>query len=176
MKTAIVLRHAERQDRSDNWSHLSQAGIEQARRAGKKFDRFDLVVTSTLPRAAETAIAMGFAVGRTHAGIQDIGEPIAAHVRWNDGFAAWAAAYRDFAPVKAYVDYVSSLLRGWLDDVPDGGSLLVVSHGGVVEAFAVGLFPDSDLAALGTSAGYAEGFAAVFARPGAAPQLSPVRF
>ena len=90
MKTAVVLRHAERQDRSNNWSHLSQVGIEQAHRAGSRFERFDMVVTSPLPRAVETAVAMGFAVSRTHPGIQDIGERILEHVRWNDGFAAWA--------------------------------------------------------------------------------------
>ena len=58
MKTAIVLRHAQRQDLSDPHSHLAQAGIEQAQAASAWCDRFDYVVTSPLPRAYETAIAM----------------------------------------------------------------------------------------------------------------------
>src|SRR5689334_5749261 len=137
MKTAVVLRHAERQDRGDNGSHLSQTGVEQARQAGKRFERFDFVVTSTLPRAVETAIAMGFAPGRTHPGIQD-GDAVADHVRWDAGYAAWGLAYRTAPAVRVYIDDVTSLLWGWLDEVPEGGSLLVVAHGGIVEALAVG--------------------------------------
>ena len=116
---------------------------------------------------------MGFAVSRTHPGIQDIGERTLAHVRWSDGFAAWGAAYREVALVRSYVDYVTSLLNGWLDDVPDGGSLLVVAHGGIVEALAVGLGSDSELALLGANAGYAEGFAAAL-HAGRAPLLTAV--
>ncbi|MBI5949526.1 MAG: histidine phosphatase family protein [Chloroflexi bacterium] len=174
MKTAVVLRHAERRDRSNNWSHLSEAGIEQARKAGSRFERFDLVVASPLPRAVETAVAMGFAVSQTHLGIQDIGERILQHVHWSDGFAAWATAYRSAPLVKSYVDYVGSLLSGWLDEVPEGGSLLVVTHGGIVEAMAVGLGPESDFNQLGPAAGYAEGFVAAD-QPGGAYSLPAVR-
>lgn len=174
MKTAVVLRHAERQDRSNNWSHLSQAGIEQARSVGSRFDRFDLVVTSPLPRAFETAVAMGFAVTRTHFGIQDIGEQIMQLVNWSDGFPAWAAAYRKAKLVKSYVDYVTSLLTGWLDEVAESGSLLVITHGGIVEAMAAGLLSDSDWAQLGEGAGYVEGFAAV-TQPAGTHKLAAVR-
>ena len=76
MKTAVVLRHAERQDRSIPQSHLSQAGIEQARVMSARFDRFDFVVASTSPRAFETAIAMGFAVDMTHPSIEQHSEQI----------------------------------------------------------------------------------------------------
>jgi broad specificity phosphatase PhoE len=174
MKTAVVLRHAERRDRSDNLSHLSQEGIEQARAAGSAFQRFDLVVTSPLPRAYETAIAMGFAVTRTHASIQDIGEPILRQVNWSDGFAAWAAAYRTIAVVRSYSDYIVSLLRGWLAEVAEGGSLLVVSHGGIVEAMAAGLRPEADWVEPAVSAGYAEGFSAALDSRGG-HDLVPIR-
>jgi broad specificity phosphatase PhoE len=174
VKTAVVLRHAERQDRSNNWSHLSEAGIEQARAAGSRFEPFQLVVTSPLPRAVETAVAMGFAVSRTHPGIQDIGDQIARHVAWSDGFSAWAAAYQAAELVKSYVNYVTSLLSGWLDEVSEGGSLLVITHGGIVEAMAVGLCPDWDWARFGATAGYVEGFAAATQASGA-PSLRAVR-
>ncbi|MBZ0278386.1 MAG: hypothetical protein K8I60_19725, partial [Anaerolineae bacterium] len=42
--------------------HLSQAGVTLARRVGETIGPFDRVITSTIPRAYETAIAMGFAV------------------------------------------------------------------------------------------------------------------
>jgi broad specificity phosphatase PhoE len=161
MKTAVVLRHAQRQDRSDNQSHLAQAGITQARAAGEWFERFDFVVASPLPRAYETAIAMGFAVDMTDSGIQEHSEQLMRDVEWDEGYAAWATAYATRASVIAYVDHVGSLLREWLEMVPAGGSLLVVTHGGIVEAMAVGLAPGDDLVALGAVAGYAEGFRAV---------------
>ena len=82
-------------------------------------------------------------------------------MNWSDGFAAWAAAYRTTALVTSYVDYVVSLLSGWLDEVPDGGSLLVVTHGGIVEAIAAGLCPDADWTQFAGGAGYAQGFRAV---------------
>ena len=49
MKTVVVLRHAERRDRLDNFSHLAQAGIEQARAVGERFEGFDFVVASPTP-------------------------------------------------------------------------------------------------------------------------------
>lgn len=174
MKRAVVLRHAERQDRTDDQSHLSQVGIEQARKAGSAFERFDLVVTSPLPRAVETAIAMGFAVSKTHPGIQDMGEPILAQVRWDAGFAAMAEAYRAMPLVRSYIDYVAALLGFWIDEAPDGGSLLVVTHGGIVEALAVGLCPEFDWTPWSFVSGYVEGFEAVI-DPSRAPAIRFVR-
>ena len=42
--------------------HLSQAGVDLARRVGDGMGRFGRVVTSRVPRADETAIAMAYAV------------------------------------------------------------------------------------------------------------------
>lgn len=39
---------------------LSPAGVDLARRVGSQRGHFERVVTSTLPRAFETAIAMGY--------------------------------------------------------------------------------------------------------------------
>ena len=160
MRTAVVLRHAERQNRADNNSHLSQAGVEQARSMSSNFQRFDFVVTSPLPRAFETAIAMGFAVDITNPGIQEHSEEIMRDVVWDAGYAAWATAYQTKASVIAYVDHVTSLLKIWLCKVPDDGALLVVTHGGIVEAMATGLSPGDDLVTLGKVADYVEGFEA----------------
>ena len=43
-------------------SHLSAAGVTLARRIGAETGPFELVLTSTVPRTLETAIAMGYAV------------------------------------------------------------------------------------------------------------------
>ena len=57
-----IRRHSARHH--DEWGHLTQAGVELAQRVGATMGRFDLVVSSPLPRAAETAIAMGYGVDR----------------------------------------------------------------------------------------------------------------
>jgi hypothetical protein len=41
--------------------HLSQAGVDLAWRLGETMEPYELVVTSPVARAFETAIAMGFA-------------------------------------------------------------------------------------------------------------------
>lgn len=46
--------------------HLSQEGVELARRIGAGAGPFDLVITMPPPRMSETAVAMGFAVGETY--------------------------------------------------------------------------------------------------------------
>src|SRR6266498_442347 len=58
MKTIEIRRHSIRNKPGD---HLSQEGVTLARLVGENLGPFDRVVTSTLPRAFETAIAMGFA-------------------------------------------------------------------------------------------------------------------
>lgn len=83
MKTVIVIRHAERRDRADNQSGLSPAGIAQAQAAGARCPRFDAVVTSPLPRAVETAAAMGFAVKRVRPALRETCGQVEAHVRWS---------------------------------------------------------------------------------------------
>ncbi len=164
MKTIVNLRHAQRQDHSDEDSHLSQLGVDQAKRVGARYESFDLVVSSPLPRAVETAIAMGFAV--------DIREPLLGE--WDDetmrepewdtgfGYASWADAYRLGRRVASYVDQRLPLLQSWIDEIPPGGSLLIVSHGGVVEALTLGLAPDANHAELGDSPGQVEGVLVVY--------------
>ncbi len=59
MRWLEVRRHAHR---SMPQPHLSPQGVDLARRAGEGPGHFDRVMTSTVPRALETAIAMGCAV------------------------------------------------------------------------------------------------------------------
>ena len=42
--------------------HLNQEGVTLAREVGERSGSFQRVITSTIPRAFETAIAMGYAV------------------------------------------------------------------------------------------------------------------
>ena len=56
--------------------------------------KFDLVVTSDLPRAFETALAMGYAVDRQEKLLSEIGEGVEDEVDWTLGCAGFARAAR----------------------------------------------------------------------------------
>src|SRR4051812_10890120 len=60
MKTLEIRRHSMR--KQGGGSQLSQEGVDYARRLGASMGPFVRVATSVVPRARETAIAMGFAV------------------------------------------------------------------------------------------------------------------
>lgn len=58
--TLEIRRHSLR--KNTGGSQLSQAGVELARKLGDSMGPFAVVATSVVPRARETALAMGFAV------------------------------------------------------------------------------------------------------------------
>ena len=81
-----VIEHRRHSWREPPGQHLTQKGVELARRVGETMGRFDLVVTSDLPRAFETAIAMGYAVDREEPLLGRFGDDLAEEgVRWELG-------------------------------------------------------------------------------------------
>jgi broad specificity phosphatase PhoE len=137
--------------------HLSQAGVDLARRVGETMDRFDRVVTSVVPRAFETAIAMGFAVDEQVEAFGSMGGGVDREVDWQRGCAEFQCAARLGGATANYVREQARLVRQIVEALPDGGRALVVSHGGIVEALAVGCLPDFDWTTWTESAGYCDG-------------------
>ncbi|MBZ0298145.1 MAG: histidine phosphatase family protein [Anaerolineae bacterium] len=137
--------------------HLSQEGVDLARRIGSEIGPFEFVITSSLHRAYETAIAMGFAVNDQLEELSYLGHGIEAEVAWDAGFAAFAAAYRQAGVTTAFVAQQAGLWRMMAEPITDGGSALVITHGGIVEAGAVGCLPNVDHAAWGPGVSYCEG-------------------
>ena len=60
MTTLEIRRHSLR--KNTGGSQLSQEGVDLARKLGESMGPFAVVATSVVPRARETALAMGFAV------------------------------------------------------------------------------------------------------------------
>jgi broad specificity phosphatase PhoE len=137
--------------------HLSQEGVDLARRVGATMGPFDRVVTSTLPRAFETAIAMGFAVDEQVEALGAMSAEVAREVDWQGGCAEFQRAARLGGATTGYVQEQGRLLRRLAEALPEDGRALVVSHGGILEALAVGGLPDRDWSAWTESAGYCEG-------------------
>src|SRR5919108_3033522 len=87
MKSIEIRRHSMRSKPGD---HLNQSGVTLARLVGENLGPFDRVVTSTLPRAFETAIAMGFAVDEQIELMSSYGQDVEREVSWPQTFAAYA--------------------------------------------------------------------------------------
>lgn len=141
MKTIEVRRHSTRAKPGD---HLSQPGVSLARRVGEGMGPYDRVVTSTLARAFETAIAMGFAVDQQDEFLGTTGESVDAQVRWPASFADYAAAVQTGGPAAKYANKLLKFYSDLAGLLREDRAALVVSHGGVVELSAVACVPGAE--------------------------------
>ncbi len=122
--------------------HLNSEGVETARRVGGNGPRFARVVTSPKKRAIETAVAMGFAIDETVPVLRDIPEELNDFVPYDAGFSALFSAISQTPLAEKYMRKLRELFENELEKIPDGGRLLVVSHGGVVEWSALACLPE----------------------------------
>jgi len=140
--------------------HLSQEGVTLARRVGQGMGPFARVVTSPSPWTYETAIAMGFAVDEQYTPVpfsnsewREVGRLMpqgtpfderATMMKKNSLGVRFAKALRD-----QWVAHATAL--------PDGGRLLVVTHGGYIDNSAVACLPGENHGAWGANFGHCEG-------------------
>jgi broad specificity phosphatase PhoE len=143
--------------------HLSQAGVELARRVGNTIGPFNRVLTSTIPRAFETAIAMGFAVDEQLTELSLMPDGLENEVAWDAGFAAFAEGSHRGEMLGQYVKHQAALIFQIAYSLPTDGAALVVSHGGIVEAQTVDCLPDLDFTTWGAGCDYCEGVRLYFA-------------
>jgi broad specificity phosphatase PhoE len=154
MRIIEVRRHTMR---TKPGQHLSQAGVTLARWVGGTMGSFDRVITSTLPRAYETAIAMGYAVDEQTDALSHMGYTVSEGVAWPAPFEHIARAVQSKDPVAAYACNQANLWRAYAAALSDGGAALIVSHGGIVELGAVAALPDAGHGAWGAHIDYCEG-------------------
>jgi broad specificity phosphatase PhoE len=152
MRMLEARRHSLR--KAGGGSQLSQAGVDLARAIGGQIGSFDSVATSTVPRARETAVAMGFAVDQELmpliGGSVVIDEMEAS--RWWEAavpLAALAELVRGGGAVARYGSAVASLWRDLLTPLGEDGRVLVISHSGDLELGLVSCLPEADHAAWG---------------------------
>lgn len=160
MRYVEVRRHTMRMKPGQ---HLSQEGVDRARQVGHGVGPFEIVITSQIHRAYETAIAMGFAVHDQLEALNMLGEGVELEVgAWDAGFAAYGAALKLNGQLTAYAQSLAELWAMIAESLTDGGSALLVTHGGIVEAGAVACLPDADHAAWGGAIDYCEGVRLIF--------------
>jgi broad specificity phosphatase PhoE len=159
MRIIEVRRHTMRMTPGQ---HLSQAGVTLARRVGDSTGPFDRVIASTLPRAYETAIAMGYAVDEQTDALSHMGFTVSNGVAWPAPFDRIARTVQGNNAVGVYARDQANLWRSYAAVLPDGGAALIISHGGIVELGAVAALPEADHAAWGAHIDYCEGIRLVF--------------
>ena len=154
MKIVEVLRHSIRHVGGD---HLSQKGIDLARKVSQGMGPFDFVATSTLPRAFETAIAMGFAVSEQNGLMNTYGGEVEREAPWPMPFHHYSIIVKQDGAAALYayqlVDYYTAIM----ERLSEGGSALMINHGGVVELGVVACLAETDFSAWGDAVNYCEG-------------------
>lgn len=154
MKTIEIRRHS---IRSKPGQHLSQQGVTLARLVGENLGPFDRVVTSTVPRAFETAIAMGFAVDEQNELMSSYGDAVEMEAPWPLSLGQYAEAIRKGGAAARYADQLAEVYRQLANYLADGRAALVINHGGVVELGAIGCLPNADHASWGPNFECCEG-------------------
>lgn len=152
-KTIEIRRHSLRRPPAP---HLIQEGVRLARSVGGTTGPFDRVVTSTAPRAFETAIAMGFAVDEQAELISTYGDAIDEVLPYPQTFAEYHQA-RQQPVVAKYLQRLALFYKDIALSLPKGGAALVVNHGGIVEMSAIACVPDADYRAFGPQVECCEG-------------------
>jgi broad specificity phosphatase PhoE len=154
MKTLEIRRHSIRSVPGD---HLNQSGVTLARRVGENLGPFDRVVTSTRPRAFETAIAMGFAVDEQVELMSTYGSDVEHEAPWPQSFAAYAKAVQRGGAAADYAQRLASYYAKLANDLAEGRAALAINHGGVLELGVTACFPGAEYESWGWAVDYCEG-------------------
>ena len=170
MRTIEIRRHAhtKKGEGRGKGSHLSPEGVALARRVGGEMGPFDLVLTSPVPRASETAIAMGFAVNDQLEAFGDLSPAVQAEIghqerwAWEEPFVTFAHFVRQGGATTRMGERQREAWVRALESVPSGGRVLIISHGRIIESGLVTCIPDGDFAAWGASFHHCEGVRMTF--------------
>jgi broad specificity phosphatase PhoE len=154
MKTIEIRRHSIRSKPGD---HLNQPGVTLARLVGENLGPFDRVITSTLPRAIETAIAMGFGVDALNELMSSYADDVEREAPWPLSPAEYAEVIRKGGAATQYANQLMIVYTKLAEYLGDGRAALVVNHGGIAEMGAVACLPDADHFAWGAHFDYCEG-------------------
>jgi broad specificity phosphatase PhoE len=141
-------------------SDLSSEGVALAREVGSTLGPFARVATSPVPRAIETAIAMGHAVDEL---IELPSGYVPGEVEHHDQWA-WPQPYAHYAELIARGGGLAAMASTGRDAmvrlvtaVASGEAALYVSHGGTIEPVLVACLPEAAHATWGPVLSQLEG-------------------
>ncbi|MCT4493234.1 hypothetical protein [Bosea minatitlanensis] len=154
MKILDIRRHSMRQKPGQ---HLSQDGVELARRVGAHLGPYEAVLTSNLARAIETAVAMGFA-------LNDISEEIGLYPEALSEQLEWPASLEKIdhrlSLFPEHQILASKQVASWksiLPKIPEKGCGLIITYGTLLEIGAIFLLREIGRPIEGPAFAYCEG-------------------
>ena len=159
MKIIEIRRHS---IRSNPGVHLNQQGVTLARLVGQNIGPFDRVVTSTLPRAFETAIAMGFAGDEQNELMSTYGDSVEREAPYPLSLAGYAEAVQSGGAAVRYANQLKDAYTKLANFISEGRAALIINHGGVAELGAVACLPNADHFTWGSHFEYCEGIRLVW--------------
>jgi hypothetical protein len=154
MKILEIIRHYIRSQPGD---HLNQTGVSLARLVGQNIGPFDRVITSTLPRAFETAIAMGFAVYEQSELMNTYGSQVGKEAPWPMPFFHFSEIVKQNGAAAKYANKLAKYYFSIMDYISEERAALAINHGGVVELGVVACLPEMDFGPWGDEVDYCEG-------------------
>lgn len=154
MRSIELRRHSHRDPGAP---HLSKLGRLLAERIGHGSGPFDRVVTSPVPRAVETAEAMGLRIDARSPVFATLDPAAESAVGPLATWAECAVAIARHPPVARNGATLSEELDRLVRELPEGGRALVISHSVVVELGTVATVPAVPFTEWGPLAGYLEG-------------------
>ncbi len=154
MKYIEIRRHSIRRQTG---IHLTQEGVSLARSIGETAGKFSIVVTSPIPRAFETAIAMGYAVDDQIELIATMGEAVSHEIDWDTDYAEFSRVYSKNGELTRFSNSLKALIISILKPLSNDGRALMITHGGIIQAAAVACMPAADHSKWGSSPSYCEG-------------------
>lgn len=118
MRYVEVRRHTMRHKPG---KHLTQEGVELARRVGNSMGPFVRVITSKSPRAFETAIAMGYAVDERAPELSSMPAKAANQIADANTFDDYAEAIRDHKALARFARSQAEYWRAVAESLSEGG-------------------------------------------------------
>ncbi len=154
MRSVELRRHSHREGGA---AHLSRLGRQMAEHVGRSAPPFDRVLTSPVPRAVETAEAMGQRIDARDPALATLDASAESALGPVVTWAEVALGFVRLPPVARNGALLAEVFERLAASLPEGGRGLVVSHSVVVELGAVAAFPSAPTVSWGPLAGYLEG-------------------
>lgn len=134
------LEHRRHSIRHKPGVHLNQDGVNLAKEIGQSMRHFDYVVTSYIERAWETAMVMGYAVDEFRPELSVFGDKMNDKLLHETTFQGLAKYVTFDMHVRKYAEFQLGFLREVMDKVQDGHSVLIISHGYIIDVPLIMMF------------------------------------
>ncbi len=152
------LEHRRHSIREKPGPHLNHDGVKLARKVGDTMGEFDYVVTSMIKRTWETALVMGYAIDEMRPELIVFGDDVNRELMQETTFSGLKAKYDSEEVIREYAYFQLQFIKQMLNKIEDGKSLLIVSHGLIIDIPLLDMFPNDDHATWGSIFDYCEGY------------------